>query len=157
MGGKIDWDNIYGSNIGIDEVDHGQYDKNSPTPDFVSGCCYLAKADFYRKVGLFDQKYYLYMEDDDICQRAIKQKYKIMVEPKSVIWHINSGTAIASSNIQDYFITRNRLLFAYKYAPLKTKLAIFRESIKHLLFGRPWQKNGVRDYYLSKFGQGSWV
>jgi len=157
MGGKIDWGNVYGSNIAIDNVDHGQFDNNLQTPDFISGCCLLTSMELFKDVGLFDKKYYLYLEDIDLSVRASKSGYTLKIIPNSIIWHINSGTAIAASNIQDYFITRNRLLFAYKYAPLKTKLAIFRESIKHLLFGRPWQKIGVRDYYLSKFGQGSWV
>lgn len=157
MGGKIDWNNIYGSNIAIDEVDKGQYDKNPPIPDFISGCCFLASSKFFQQVGHFDEKYYLYMEDVDLSLRAVKAGYTIIIVPNSKIWHINSGTAGAATNIQDYFITRNRLLFAFKYGSLKTKMAIFRESLKHLLFGRPWQKIGIKDYYLSKFGQGSWV
>ena len=157
MGGQIDWQNIYGSNIGIDEVDTGQYDHNQPTPDFVSGCCFLAPCELFKTIGLFDEKYFLYMEDDDLCQRALRQNYTITIAPQSHIWHINSGTAQAASNIQDYFITRNRLLFTLKYSSVRTKFAIFRESIKMLFSGRPWQKIGVRDYYLSKFGQGSWV
>ncbi|MFA7301135.1 MAG: glycosyltransferase family 2 protein [Candidatus Shapirobacteria bacterium] len=157
MGGKIDWQNIYGSNIAIDEVDHGQYDQSPPKPDFISGCCFLVNAHFFQEVGLFDPNYYLYMEDVDLSIRAKQRKYSLIIASQSTIWHINSGTAVASSQIQDYFITRNRLYFTYKYASLRTKFAIFRESIKHIIVGRTWQKIGVRDFYLSKLGKGSWV
>lgn len=157
MGGKLDWDNVYGSNIAIDEVDTGQYDFSHPSPDFISGCCFLAKSMAFKDIGLFDEKYYLYMEDDDWSVRATKLGYSLEIVPQSTIWHINSGSAGAASNFQDYFITRNRILFAYKYAPFRTKFAIFRESIKLFLIGRLWQKIGVKDYYLSKFGKGSWV
>lgn len=156
LGGQIDWHNVYGSNIAIDEIDHGQYDDKVSPPDFISGCCFLTTSDLYRQVGLFDPRYYLYLEDADFCIRAKKQNYNLKIVPQSKIWHINSGTAGAASNFQDYFITRNRLLFAYRYSPLRTKLAIFRESLNHLFFGRPWQRYGVCDYYLGKFGKGSW-
>jgi len=96
------------------------------------------------------------MEDVDLSVRAVKAGYKLKIVPQSKIWHINSGTAGAASNFQDYFITRNRLLFAFKYASLKTKFAIFRESLIQLLNGRPWQKIGIRDFYLLNFKQGSW-
>ena len=156
MGGVIDWNNIYGSNIGIDEVDKGQYDKDSLTPDFISGCCFLVKSEIFKKIGLFDKRYFLYMEDVDLSFRAKNNGYKLKIIPNSKIWHINSGTAGAASNLQDYFISRNRILFTFKYASLRTKFAIFRESISHLIFGRPWQKIGIRDFYLSNFEKGSW-
>ena len=156
MGGIIDWKNIYGSNIGIDQVDTGQYDHNLSSPDFISGCCFLVKTDLFNKIGLFDQKYFLYMEDVDLSVRAKKYGYELKIIPESKIWHINSGSAGAASNLQDYFISRNRILFTFKYASLRTKFAIVRESITHLLFGRPWQKIGIKDFYLQRFKKGSW-
>ncbi|MFZ2153345.1 MAG: glycosyltransferase family 2 protein [Microgenomates group bacterium] len=156
MGGKIDWDNIYGSNIAIDEVDQGQYDQQAPSPDFISGCCFLVNSAIFRQIGLFDDKYYLYLEDADFSVRATLQKYQLKIIPQAKIWHINSGSAAPSSHIQDYFITRNRLLFAFKYTSFRTKFALFREAIKFLFIGRYWQKIGVRDFLFSKFEKGSW-
>lgn len=156
IGGKIDWDNIYASNIAIDEVDTGQYDKNTPIPDFISGCCFLVHSEMFKNIGLFDHRYFLYMEDVDLSVRASRQGYQLQIIPESMIWHINSGSAGAASNLQDYFISRNRILFSFSYAKLRTKFAIFRESLHHLIFGRQWQKKGIQDFYLSKFEKGSW-
>ena len=156
IGSTIDWHNIYGSNIAIDEIDIGQYDQNPPLPDFISGCCFLVKSDLFKQIGLFDKKYYLYLEDADLSMRARNHNYVLKIVPLAKIWHINSGSAAPSSKIQDYFISRNRLLFSLKYASFRTKFALFRESIRLLINGRPWQKVGVRDFYLNKFGQGSW-
>ena len=36
-GGSIDWENVYGSNRGVDEIDTGQFDKTIDT-DFATGC-----------------------------------------------------------------------------------------------------------------------
>jgi len=156
VGGRIDWNNIYGTNIGIDEVDHGQYDNSNPEMDFISGCCLLIPKSIFQKNGLFDEKFFLYMEDADFTQRAKRYGFKLRLVPDSIIWHINSGSSKPGSSIQDYFITRNRLLFGFRYAGIRTKIALIRESIKFLITGSYWRKRGVIDFYLGRFGKGSW-
>lgn len=156
VGGQIDWNNIYASNIGIDEVDKGQYDLKQPQIDFISGCCFLISKEIIEKIGIFDERYYLYMEDSDLTQRALKAGYELRLVPKSKIWHCNSGSSKPGSSLQDYFITRNRLIFGFKYASLRTKFALFRESIRFLFTGSSWRKRGVIDFYTGRFGKGSW-
>ena len=47
------------------------------------------------------------------------------------------------------------MLFGMRYAPVRTKIALTRESLKIAATGREWQKKGIRDYYLKKFNRGS--
>ncbi len=155
-GGIMDWNNVYGIHRGVDEVDKGQYEDLEET-DFVSGCCFLINKKTLEKVGLFDEQYFLYYEDSDLNQRVKMHGFKILYVPKAVIWHKNASSAGGSgSPLQDYFINRNRLLFGFTYASFRTKFALFRESIRVLFNGRKWQKRGVIDYYLKKFGKGSY-
>lgn len=154
-GGKIDWNNVYGENVGVDEVDHGQFDEQKSV-DFASGACLLLKREMLNKVGLFDGKYYLYLEDMDLSLRATKKGWKILCQPHSKIWHKVSGSSGIGSELNDYFISRNRMLFGFKYASLRAKFALVRESLKLLIFGRTWQRIGIKDFYLMKFGRGSW-
>lgn len=154
-GGIMDWKNVIGHHKGIDEVDSGQYDKVEET-DYASGCCLLIKREVLQKAGMFDNKYFLYYEDADLSLRAKKNNYKIVYVPSSVVWHKNAGSAGGSgSSLQDYYISRNRLLFGMRYAPYRSKIALARESFTLLTQGRTWQKKGVLDYYLRKFGRGS--
>jgi len=154
-GGKMDWNNIIGSHRGVDEVDKGQYEKIEET-DFASGCAVMIKREVFEKVGVFDEKYFLYYEDNDFNQRAKKIGYKIYYEPKAILWHLNAGSSGSGSTLHDYYITRNRLLFGFKYARQKVKLALFKESIKILLSGRHWQRIGIKDFYLQNFGKGNY-
>jgi GT2 family glycosyltransferase len=80
-----------------------------------------------------------------------------MYYPQSVIWHLNAGSSGSGSSLHDYFLTRNRLKFGFKYTKFRTKLALFRESLR-ILFKSPssWQKRGVIDFYLGVSGKGSW-
>lgn len=155
-GGEIDWKNLILSHRGVDEVYRGQYTKTEKTA-FVSGCCLLVPQKIARAIGGFSEKYFLYLEDTDYNMRVKKQGYGLYFVPDSVIWHENAGsTGGSGSSLQDYYITRNRLLFGFTYAPLRTKVALFRESLMTLKRGRIWQKRGVKDFYSGKFGKGSY-
>lgn len=155
-GGNMDWANVIGHNRGVDIVDIGQFDKIEET-ELATGCCMMIKKEAFDKVGMFDNKYFLYYEDADLTTRVRKNGFKIVYIPKSIIWHKNAGsTGGSGSALQDYYITRNRLLFGIKYAPIRAKFALLRESLKILLSGRCWQRRGVLDFYLGRLGKGSY-
>ncbi len=155
-GGKMDWANVIGYHRGVDEVDKGQYDKTEET-EIATGCCMLIKKEVFENVGLFDNKYFLYYEDSDLSVRAKNKGFKIVYVPNSIIWHKNAGSAGGSgSKLQDYYITRSRLLFGFRYAKARSKLALFRESLSILFRGRQWQRQGVIDFYLRRLGKGSY-
>lgn len=154
-GGKLDWKNLIGYHVGVDEVDTGQFNAVVET-EFATGACVLLPLSVLEKSGWFDEQYFLYYEDNDLCMR-LKKYGKILFVPQAKIWHDNAGsTGGSGSNLQDYFITRNRMLFGMKYAPLRTRLALIRESVRILKTGREWQKKAIKDFYLRKFGKGSY-
>ncbi|MEK7502079.1 MAG: glycosyltransferase family 2 protein [Patescibacteria group bacterium] len=154
-GGIMDWPNIIARHRGVDKVDKGQYEILEQT-DFASGCCMLVKREVFEKIGLFDEKYFLYYEDNDFSQRAKIAGFDIGYQSNAVMWHKNAASAGGSgSELQDYYITRNRLIFGFKYASLRSKTALFKESMRLIASGRKWQKKGVIDFYLRKFGKGS--
>ena len=97
-----------------DEYDEG-IEKNNLSVGFVSGCCMLIKKDLFETVGLFDDNYFLYVEDVDLCYRTIHAGYKIIVSENSKIYHkISSSTIGDLSKLPLYYVTRNRLYFAKK-------------------------------------------
>ena len=153
-GGKIDWNNLLGKNIGVDEVDRGQFDIRMET-EVATGCCVMIRADLLQKIGLFDDRYFLYYEDADFSQRIRSAGFKIIYEPKAIVWHKNAESSGVGSDLHDYYISRNRLLFGMSYAQIRTKLALVRESLNLIRTGRKWQKIGIRDFYIRKFNHGS--
>jgi len=104
----------------------------------------------------FDERFFMYYEDDDLSMRAKKADFEIWYVPKAKIWHESAGSSGPGSDLHDYFLTRNRMLFGMRYASWRTKFALVRESFRFLLKGREWQRKGVRDYYLGRLGKGSW-
>lgn len=154
-GGEMDWENIIGFHRGVDHIDEGQFNKTEETP-FPTGACMLVSRSVIEKTGMFDDRYFLYYEDSDWTMRIKKVGFKIMYVPASIIWHKNAASSGSGSPLHDYYITRNRLLFGLQYASTRTKGALVKESLKLLINGRKWQKVGVKDYYMRKFGKGSY-
>jgi len=154
-GGDIDWANIYGSNHGVDEVDKGQFDETREV-DFATGCFVMYKAKALKEVGLYDKRFFAYMEDADHAQRLKKSGWRVLYSAKGVLWHKVSQSSGIGSELNDYYLTRNRMIFGMSYASLRTNLALIKESVKLLFNGRKWQKIGIKDYYLRNFGKGSW-
>lgn len=155
-GGYTDWANVKSIHRGVDEVDQGQYDKVEKV-DFASGCCMLIKREVLEKTGLFEKRGFMYYEDAILCEQIKRAGYELWYVPTAVIWHVNAASSGGSGNqLQDYFLTRNQMLFGMMYAPLRTKIALIRQSIRYIVKGRPKQKQGIRDYYLGRFGKGTY-
>ncbi len=151
-GGKIDWNNVYGSHRGVDEVDKGQYDMTEET-EFITGCSMMVRRKVFEKIGTFDEKYYLYLEDLDFSVRARKAGFRLLYVPASVIWHKNAGsTARPGHSLHEYYFTRNRLLLGKKFASFRTKAALVREAGKFLIRGSAVKRRAVFDALLCRFG-----
>ncbi|MDD2822950.1 MAG: glycosyltransferase family 2 protein [Candidatus Daviesbacteria bacterium] len=153
-GGIMDLANVLGKHRGVDLKDEGQYNNIEET-EFVTGGAMFVRRDVFEKVGLFDEKYFMYLEDSDLCFRAKKMGFKILYNPKAVIYHENAKSAGLGSSLQDYFITRNRMLFAAKFLSFRTKFALFREALRHIT--NPVRRLAFYDFLTGNFGKGSFL
>jgi len=154
-GGRIDWNNVYCSHVGVDQVDDGQFDRTKPT-DFATGCCLLIPSQIISKVGLLDTKYFLYFEDVDYSMRIRKAGFEIIYAPQSFLHHKNaSSSGSPGSSLHIYYQTRNRLYFGFKYASFKTKIHLFKEAVKILFSDDKIRKNAVSDFFINKMGRGT--
>lgn len=152
-GGRIDWDNMLASHRGVDEVDSPFYSINQKT-QFVSGCAMFVHRHIYEKIGLFDRRFYLYFEDVDFCLKATRKGFGIWYVPKAVVWHKNAESSGGTgSDLQMYYMTRNRLLIGMRYAPWRTKLALMREAMNLIIKGDKTQKQAVGDYLRRRYGK----
>jgi GT2 family glycosyltransferase len=56
-------------------------------PEFIHGCFMLFKTVDFKSLGGFDERYFLYMEDADICRKINKTEKKILYFPNVEIMH----------------------------------------------------------------------
>lgn len=153
-GGIFDKHNVIGTHRGLNEIDKGQYNKIEEI-DYATGCALMVSSEVFMKIGLFDGKYFMYYEDNDFCQRAKVVGFKILYIPSAVVYHNNAQSTGLGSLLQDYFITRNRMIYASKFLPLRTKIALFREALRNLF--NPVRRLALMDYLLGNFGKGSFI
>jgi GT2 family glycosyltransferase len=84
------------SHRGIRERDHGQY-RGIEETGYLSGCCLLATAEAWRRVGPLDEGYFIYAEDADWSLRARAAGYRLLFVPTARLWHrvsASSGGAV---------------------------------------------------------------
>lgn len=56
--------------------------------DIVVGCLMLVPTDLWRRLGGFDERFFMYGEDADICLRARAMGYRPMITPDATIMHL---------------------------------------------------------------------
>lgn len=152
-GGLIDWQNMYASHRGVDEVDHGQFDRIEQTP-FVTGCSMFIKRQVFEAIGILDDLYFAYLEDLDFCLKALRAGFSLWYVPQSLVWHKNAGSTSRPGNeFHEYYFTRNRLLVGIRFAPLRTKIALIREGIGFLLSGSAIRRRAIVDAFFFRFGK----
>lgn len=150
-GGKMDWQNVMSIHRGIDEVDNSSFD-NVMEMDFATGCCFLISRKALEKVGMFNDTYFAYFEDAEYSKRILDSGFKIYYNGKTSIYHKVSQSTEVGSSLTDYYLTRNRLYFGFKYATDRTKFALWRQALWQLMFGRVSQRKAVKDFFAGKVG-----
>ena len=152
-GGLVDKKNVYAWHRGVNEVDHGQFEDAQET-SFATGCCMLISREVLEKIGLLDDKFFLYLEDLDYSFRARNKKFHLWYVPSSIIWHKNAGsTGGSGSKTHIYYQTRNRLLFGFKHLSLRTKLALFKQLFQKKSYNTPIEKEARFDFLFRRFGK----
>jgi GT2 family glycosyltransferase len=79
----------------------------------VCGCAICFKVDCISRIGLFDESFFMYAEEHDICLRAIHNKWNVVQITNKYAWIYRKMEVISSSQLQWYYASRN-IFYAYK-------------------------------------------
>jgi GT2 family glycosyltransferase len=99
--------------LGTGELDQGQYDHAQL--DFVYGCAMLLSARMLYAVGGFDERFFMYYEDVDLCLRARAAGFQVALAPKAHVWHLGSRSTSAKPGLKLFYEGRSRQLFYAKH------------------------------------------
>src|SRR3989344_479268 len=140
--------NLSFSLLGLESFVRSAPDKISKV-DWVSGACMMIRRDLFERLGGFDENYFMYMEDMDLCFRAKKEGFLTYFYPDIKLEHREAG----SSNRQ--FAVKNiykGLLYFYKkhgnflsYSIVKSML--YLKAFFLVIIGRAINNKYLTDAY----------
>ncbi len=87
---------------------------------FVCGAVMLLNMSVMRDIGFFDESFFLYYEDEDLCQRVFMQKRQIIVAPHVSVTHLSRGSVKGPSPWRaefgrGYHHAQSKLIFTRKH------------------------------------------
>ena len=165
LGTSMDWFRLRPYLGFCGQEDKGQFDQIRKT-EILVGCALLVKKETIEKIGLIDEKFFLFHEEADWCLRIIRRGFKNFVIPKAVAYHKVSITAKKIPSLVSYYNIRNFLYLAYKNASsfnrVKVMLGLSYLICKNIVFliFNPASRNiskaflfGVLDYFMGQMGK----
>ena len=89
--------------------------------DFLVGCCLFMKRDFFMELGGFDKDFFMYFEDNDLCDRIIKNGKTVVEVPSAKVIHLENSSSKKNS-FQNYKLAIIHKISEYIY--LKKKISL---------------------------------
>ena len=104
--------------------------------EYLVGCCYLIKRDFFNFIGGFDEDFFMYFEDNDLCDRILQNNKLIMEVPSSKFIHLENSSSV-KKKFTDIKLSIIHKISSYIYLKKKTNfifltLKIFTNFIDYL-------------------------
>ncbi len=106
--------------IGWGESDRGQYDTPAVTP-YAHGAAMLVRSEVITQTGGMPELFFLYYEELDWSMQITRLGWSIRYEPCQTIYHKESQSTGSTSPLKTFYITRNRMLFAWRNIPCVKK------------------------------------
>jgi len=98
------------------EQDSRQYNESIQC-FWASGACMALKKTAFIKAGGFDKRFFMHMEEIDLCWRFQRMGFEIWFESTSKVYHVGGGSLNYNSPKKTYFNFRNNLIMLQKNLP----------------------------------------
>lgn len=144
----------------INKTYNSNIDDSIKEVSFITGCCMLVPMKVIEKIGMLEDKFFLYYEDTEYCWRAKKNGCSLKYVGKSVIYHNVSSSTGHNSPLMNYYKIRNRMYLIKDYVngikKITSFLLAYAEIIIGILVGK-YQfeavKAGIKDYKAGIVGR----
>lgn len=101
--------------------------------DYITGGCMLVRASVIQRVGLLDERFFMYGEDVDWGIRIRGAGFGLGLEMSADVWHKGGGSAEYGSALHDYFSVKSALLLVQKQHAWRLPVAVAYSVYRCLL------------------------
>lgn len=110
---------------------------SSQKVDWLAGASMMIRTKVFQEIGLFDETFFLYFEETDLCKRAANKNWETHYVHESKVEHIGSAsTGIREiSRIPKYWLNSRKYYFQKNHG----KTYYFTATILHIILGTLWQ------------------
>lgn len=125
------------------------FDREIKKLDYIMGASMLMKKEVIDNIGFFDENFFLYSEELDLCKRAKENGYKITVAKKSYIYHKDSASTKDQKGMFYYLINKSNAYYVKKhYGIILASIAFFNNLLINILssYKRKYLKDTIRGY-----------
>ncbi len=100
---------FWGQQIGSNEKDIGQYNRDREVEGVVFACVYI-KREVLNTIGLLDEDYFSYFEDTDYCLKAKLAGYKVYCCGSTSVIHLeNTSAEVNQVRLSDFFFASQKI------------------------------------------------
>jgi len=143
------------------EEDKGQYNQQA-TIHWATGACMCVRADWWHKLGGFDEHFFAHFEEIDFGWRVLNEGGKIMYCPDAEVFHVGGGTLHKSNPRKTFLNYRNNLATIYKNSPFSTvfwliPLRLILDGISGLLFLKKGEFSNIWAIIKAHFNFYGWI
>ncbi len=92
--------------------------------DVVSGACFAIGREAFKELGGFDERFFMYFEDADLCRRASAAGMPIRYVPDAVVTHIGGASSSEDYHFGPLHARSMRQYLGKWYGPAGSALAI---------------------------------
>jgi GT2 family glycosyltransferase len=122
-GARRRWGVLAAADTGRGRVDRGQFNLLREV-DYVFGTAMLIRRQVFERVGCFDERFFLYLEDLDLCLRAQAAGFPLLFVPQAHVWHQGSASTAHSPAMRKYHVVKSTVHFLTKHTPLALSPAV---------------------------------
>lgn len=99
---------------------HFHQNRSSGPVNFASGCALWLPQQVIKQLGLFDESYFLYLEDAELCLRAKSLNIQMHYISEATVFHeVSASTGGKNSSLSIFYQNRNRIKLLKQYGQFK--------------------------------------
>lgn len=130
----VDWNK---GTVSLVKPDKKGSEKEYNEVELIAACSLLIRTAVYKKIGLWDERFWVYWGDTDWCQRVLHDGWKVCGHFKSRVWHRDWANTQRNFHAPTvlYDDLRGGLLFNIRHNPDKSLAGAQRLILKSFLKG----------------------